>query len=365
MSKIIIRYLNREIFNAMLVITLVLLLIFISNQFVRYLGDAAMGRMTARSVLQIMSIQVPLLAGFMLPLGYYLGVLLTYGRLYAQNEMMALFCIGMSRWQLFASTMIGAGVVASGVFVLMVWVEPQMAYYRDHILAEAAAASPLQKMLPGRFLMIGGRYVVYAESITHHGEVLENVFAAQMPASNNHQTWGVLAAESAHMVRDPKTQEEYIEFQNGNRYEGNPGQREFTIVNFQDYGVRIPRIKISMGRLEEFVPTRELWRERVTNPTAAAELQWRLSMPLSVLILAIFAVSLSRVQPRQGRFAQIIPAAVLYIIYIDLLFVSRSWVEKSLIKPGIGMWWVHGVMLCIAVILLLRFVGVWRLTPRT
>ena len=65
MPRIIVRYLNREIINTMLIITAILLAILICNQFVRYLGDAVMGRMTAKSVMQMMSIQVPLLAGFL------------------------------------------------------------------------------------------------------------------------------------------------------------------------------------------------------------------------------------------------------------------------------------------------------------
>lgn len=359
-SRIIIRYLNREVFNTMLVITLILLAIFICNQFVRYLGDAAIGRMTAKSVLQMMTIQIPLLSGFMLPLGYFLGVLLTYGRLYTLNEMMALFCIGMSRWQLLGITMMGAGAVAGFVLVLMLWVEPEMAYYRDHILAEAAASSPMQRMLPGRFLVVSGRYVVYAESIVNGGNALENVFAAQLPAKSNQQTWSVLASKSAHLVVDPQTHEEYIEFQHGNRYEGNPGQRAFTMVNFREYGIRIPKVNVSMGRQEEFVPTRELWFEQKFNPVAAAEMQWRLSMPISVLILGLIAVSMSQVKPRQGRFAQLVPAVVVYIIYIDLLFVSRSWVEKGLLRPLIGLWWVHAVMLVLGVLLFLRFAGSLR-----
>ncbi len=344
----------------MLVITIVLLAILICNQFVRYLGDAAIGRMTASSVLQMMTIQVPLLAGFILPLGFYLGVLVSYGRLYALHEMLALFCTGLSRWQLLAITMLGASVVSAFVALLMVWVEPQMAFYRDHILAEAAAASPLQRLTPGRFMVVAGRYVVFAESVSRNRDALENVFAAEMPNTGNDATWSVLSSKTARHVQDHKNHEDYIEFQQGNRYQGNPGERAYQVVSYQEYGVRVPKVNVAMGRLEEFVPTAELWHEQATNPVAAAELQWRLSMPLSVLILGLIAVSLSHVHPRQGRFARLVPAMVLYIIYIDLLFLSRSWIEKGLLSHYIGMWWVHALMLLIGTILFLRFLGVLR-----
>ena len=102
---IIARYLHREILRSTLVITGILLLIFICNQFVRYLSDAAIGRLTGHAVLEMMLIQVPLLAGFMLPLGFFLGLLLSCGRLYAEREMTILSSCGVSQWQLVKMTM--------------------------------------------------------------------------------------------------------------------------------------------------------------------------------------------------------------------------------------------------------------------
>lgn len=364
MSVIIIRYLNREVINTMLVITAVLLAIMICNQFVRYLGDAALGRMTAKSVLQMMSIQVPLLAGFMLPLGYYLAILVSYGRLYAGNEMMALFCSGFSRMQLLGVTLMGALVVSLLVGVLMLWIEPKMAYYREHILAEAAVASPLEKMTPGRFQVIAGRYVVYAEKMSRSRNQLDNVFAAEIPYEKHLKTWGAMAAKSAKQVRDPTTHDDFVEFQKGIRYQGNPGEQAFQLVAFDHYGLRMPKPKITVKRLEEYLSTLDLWAEPKSNRLAAAELQWRLAMPLSVFLLAFIAIPLSRVNSRQGRFAQLLPAIIIYIVYIDFLFVSRSWVEHGLLPPWIGLWWVHAVIFLLGCGLFMQNAGVfkqWRL----
>ncbi len=360
MSKLIVRYLNREIINAMLVITAILLAILICNQFVRYLGDAAMGRMTAKSVMQMMSIQIPLLAGFMLPLGFFLAVLISYGRLYSSNEMTAFFCAGFSRFQLLGATLIGASLTTLVVGVLMMWVEPQMTFYRERILAEAVAASPLQKMTSGRFQFIAGRYVVYAEKMSRKRDQLENVFAAEMPVKNHFVTWGVMSAQSAKQVKDPATHQEFVEFQKGYRYQGNPGEQVFQLVAFDHYGVRLPTPKIKVKRDEDYLSTVELWRERQSNRLAAAQLQWRFSMPLSVLLLTLIAVPLSRVNPRQGRFAQLFPGIIIYIVYIDLLFVSRSWVEHGVISTNLGLWWVHGIIFIIGIGLFLEYTGQFK-----
>lgn len=348
---IIQRYLNKEILTTMFVVTGILIFIFMCNQFVRYLNDAAIGRMTAYSVMQMMSIQVPLLAGFMMPLGFYIGLLLSYGRLYADNEMIILFGSGISRAQLLGITLLGATFTTLIVGVLMIWVEPKMAWYRNHILSQAVYASPLEKMAPGRFQVINKKLIFYAERLSRDRKNLENVFVAEIPNAKNEPIYNVVSSKSARQVKHPNSGESFIEFNDGNRYIGQPGERDYQIVEFSKYGVRIPQLSGKMKRLEEVRSTRELWKERHTNKLAAAELQWRLSMPLSVLILALLAVPLSRVKPRQGRYAKLVPAILFYMVYMDLLFVSQSWVQKGIVNTSIGMWWVHGLMLAMGGVL--------------
>jgi lipopolysaccharide export system permease protein len=84
---IIFRYIFREIYSYLLAITSVLLIIFITNQFERYLHNAALGNITMLAVMKVMMLQVPLLIAYLLPLGFYLAVLLAFGRMYIDNEM--------------------------------------------------------------------------------------------------------------------------------------------------------------------------------------------------------------------------------------------------------------------------------------
>ncbi len=85
--------------------------------------------------------------------------------------------------------------------------------------------------------------------------------------------------------------------------------------------------------------------KKYADPNAAAELQWRLSIPLSALLLALLALPLSSVSPRQGRYSQVFPAILIYVIYVNLLFVARNWVEQKTVPVSVGIWWVHGVFL--------------------
>jgi lipopolysaccharide export system permease protein len=65
-------------------------------------------------------------------------------------------------------------------------------------------------------------------------------------------------------------------------------------------------------------------------------------------------VPLSKLRPRQGRYARVGFAIVVYFVYSSLLSASKTWLEKSDLPPGIGVWWVHAAALTLGLYLLLR-----------
>jgi lipopolysaccharide export system permease protein len=338
----------------MVAVTSVLVLIFMCNQFVHYLGDAAIGRLTPQAVLEMMCIQVPLLLGFMLPLGLFLGMLLTYGRLYVDNEMTVFFACGITRAQVLSMNMKFALIITTLIAALMFWVVPKMAWYRNHIIARAAISSPLEKISSGQFQALGDRWILYVENMSRDRNRVQNVFVAEVPHLENkpqqYPSLNVVIARQAFQKTDPVTKNTFLVLSNGYRYIGTPGKNNYQIAQFAEYGIRFPDKPISIVKQEEVMSLKELWHEPKTNLLAAAELQWRLSMPISAFILALFAVPLSQVKPRQGRFAQLLPAIIIYIAYINLLFLGQAWIQKGHISASVGMWWIHGLMLLLAVI---------------
>lgn len=346
---LIFRYLAKETYTTMLAVTSILVLIFMSHQFVHYLGDAAIGRLTPKAVFQMMCIQIPLLVGFMLPLGLFIGILLTYGRLYVDHEMTIFTACGISKVQILVMSLILSGTVMLLVTTIMFWVEPAMAKYRNEIIAKAAISSPIEKVSPGRFQLVGD-WVLYSEEISRNRQVMLNVFAAQTPKHDKEgqdsAPLDVITASKAFQKNLP-SKEKFIVLNNGYRYEGTPGKNKYQMAKFDEYGVRLPNKTPELGKKEEFMSFVNLWRER-HNPIASAEIQWRIAMPISVIILTLFAVPLSEVKPRKGRFAQLLPAIVIYIAYTDLLFLGRAWLEKAKISPELGLWWIHGIVLCLA-----------------
>jgi lipopolysaccharide export system permease protein len=364
---IIFRYLAKEVYGTLLASTAVLLILVTSNQVVHYLTKAAAGVVPLYTVMQIVSLQMPLLLPLLLPLGLYIGVLLAYSRLHSDREMTVLWSCGFSKMQLIGMTLLFSTVLAIIVGILTLGFQPAIESYKRQILLNAATASPLELITPDQFIPLReGGLVLYTQRLSRDHRHLENIFVARhsdQKTASGKQAWDIVLAKSGHQVIDTTTRDRFLVLENGSRYVGVPGELDFQVVNYKSYGVRIQKNALPPDDRVDTLSTAELWKGLHGNAEFHAELQWRLALPLSALILSLLAIPLSKVNPRQGRYAQLLPAFLLYILYIDLLFVSRAWLQKGEISSGLGLWWVHGLMLVITLFLLAWFME-WRVVGR-
>jgi lipopolysaccharide export system permease protein len=351
---IITRYLFREVLTTMTVVLGILLLIFISNEFVRFLARAATGKLSSMTVLKIILMQVPYLAGLLLPASLYVGFLLAYGRMYAESEMTVLTACGMSRSRLLYISMLMAFVVIIVDSFLTFYISPQLAEYKDKLLAMSGPATLIQTVQPGKFMSAAnGDIVYYIENISRNHDKMKNLFIAQRdkpapagaPGGDN---WNITSAKIGYTTVNAKTNQQWLVAQNGYRYFGAPGNAHFQIIKFGEYGARIG-VVMKTGDVDSAkVPTSELWHTRNNNPDLQGEWQWRISVPLSIPILTLLAVPLSNVRPRQGRYGKLLPALLIYAAYVNTMFVARGWLQDGKVPFFIGMWWLHILLLLVA-----------------
>ncbi len=357
---IISRYLAREVVNTMLAVTLVLLLAFLSQQVVRYMNYVAIGKIPTDVLLLLVSYEIPYLLAFLLPLGLYLGILLTYGRLYADNEMSILQMYGYGNRRILRLTALLALFIVAAVLYLMLWVNPLISAKRQQVMAsDEATVHLVQTMIPGRFQVSpDGSHVMYVEKLSRDRKRAENVFMAQdrksMVNGMEQDSWMLVLANEGYQAKDPDSNDQLFVTADGYRYEGTPGQNDYKIIQFKKYAVRIPQNDVRVTHEEdESLSTLQLLQS-YSNPKRAAEFQWRFSVAISAFLLALLAVPFSMVQPRQGRYLSLLPAILIYIVYINLLFIARRWVEQGNVPVILGMWWVHGIMLvCVLAVMLL------------
>lgn len=352
---IIFRYLVKEVFITLIALTAILMLIFLSNQFVQYLNRAASGNIPGVIIMQLMMLELPNLMGLLLPLGFYMAILLAYGRLYADSEMTVLRACGYGSTHLLKHSLIMALVVALLVGMVMIWASPLIAVERAKLLRSTGIQTLIQTIMPGRFHAIsGGKQVFYAHSMSRDHKKAEQVFLAKQTKKQNKIQWDILWADKAFSERDARTAEEYIVLQNGREYQGSPGQANYQVAEFYQYKTRLPHPNVRFQDDIRTAKTAALWPLNNKNRQKAAELQWRLSIPLMVITLTLVAVPLSRVSARSGKFAKLLPAVIIYILYANGIFLARDAIVSGKIPLWVGMWSIH---LAVA---LLGLVLIWR-----
>jgi lipopolysaccharide export system permease protein len=355
MFRILDRYIFREVAQTWAAVTVVLLFILLTNQFATVLGDVAKGLLPKDAVFQVIALTGLQYLTIVIPIGLFLSIMLTLGRLYRDSEMPAMMACrvgpaGIYRplsWLVIPLTL-GVGWVTADI-------GPKALMAVDRIGANAQRQADLASIEPGKFVAGSEGTVVYAERVIGPGSV-ENVFLQRRTESGLVE---VVVAERGEQMQAADSDLRYFVLHDGRRYEGVPGSTNFRVMEFAEHGIpyRLPSLTPPEERprgMSILTLLKGRSREQV------AELQWRMSVPLSALILAILAVPLSRSQPRQGRYGRLAAGLLVFIVYLNLLSAGKVWIEQGVVPARVGLWWVHGVMLGIAMALLAYQNGVHR-----
>ncbi|HEY0635338.1 MAG TPA: LPS export ABC transporter permease LptF [Gammaproteobacteria bacterium] len=339
------RYLLREIGLTFLGVTGLLLLIFISGTLVRILVETLEGDYPATLMFALLGLKGAGSLMLVVPIALFLSVLLALGRLYHDSEMAAMLACGIGPEQILRSVARVAVFVTVVVAWLALFFSPWAEEMSHQLLDEAAAKPEIEGINAGRFNILGdGNYLVYVESLATDRRSLSQLFAHALHQGQEY----LVTSSGAHEVRDPQSGDRYLVLENGFRYEGKAGQSEFNVVQFREHGLLLKeRAIVPSKRRRNAASTLSLLGSSV--PADQAELQWRIAVPISTLLLALLAVPLSRTAPREGRFGRLIAGILLYIVYNNLLSVARSALGKGELSFWVGTWWVH--LLLVAVLL--------------
>ncbi|KAA1189843.1 LPS export ABC transporter permease LptF [Photorhabdus heterorhabditis] len=351
---IIIRYLIRETLKSQVAILFVLLLIFFCQRLVEILGAAVEGNIPANLVISLLGLGVPEMAQLILPLSLFLGVLMTFSKLYTESEITVMHACGLGKRVLVVSALILALLTSALAAVNVIWMIPWSSKYQEQVLADAKANPSLAAIIEGKFKPSdNGNLVLYIGSV--HGDKFKNVFLAQLRPVDN-QRPSVVISDGGHMVERPDGRQEVI-LNHGMRYEGTAMLRDFRITEFNNYQAVVGhQVSAVDGDKVEQKSITQLWRDN--DKDSRAEFHWRLTLVLSVLIMAMMVVPLSVVNPRQGRVLSMLPAMLLYLIFFLLQSSLRSNGSKGKLDPLIWMWVVNGAYLMLALVL-----NIWDTVP--
>lgn len=351
------RYINRQLLVTTLVVTFVLVMVLIAGRFIKYLADAAVGDIAADAVFLILAYRLPEFLQLILPLSFYIGLLLVLGGMWVTNEMTVMNACGIGQGRVVRAILLPVTVTVLIIAAFALYVTPLGDDESAKLREAQKDRSVLELLTPGRFHVrsgSGSSRATYAGSVDKDRGVLENVFLSDFrinPDTKRSELVTVWAAEGTMVSHLGMS---YLELTDGHQYQGEPGAANYKKVVFERALVRVGEEKKDRTPKVRSWPTSQLWGS--DNSEANAELQWRISVILIVPIMAFAAIPLSRVNPRQGRFGKIIPAVLGYMLYIGLLLVLRSWMADMPINKR--PWYYHTIWVHLAAAIIV--LGLYR-----
>ena len=343
------RYVLREVATALAGVTVVLLAILVSYQLAKILGIAAERGFPHDIVFALIGLSTLENLMVLVPISMLLATMLALGRLYHESEMAAVRACGIGPERLYLPVYTVAIPVALGLSWLTFFVGPDARNGAEALRSQGLRDAQFGQLAPGTFRTYAdGRGVFYAESSGADGRLI-HVFMQHIAGDRVEVATAAWAEQR--VLQGGRTQ--IVVLHDGERIEGVPGETAFRRIRFAEHGIPVVVPEAGAGRT---VPERKPSRDLIgsTALVDVAELQRRISLPVMVLVLAFVAVPLSALRPREGRYARVAVAILLYFIYANLVSAAQVWIEKGRIPPEIGTWWVHALFLAAGLVMIHR-----------
>jgi lipopolysaccharide export system permease protein len=347
---IINRALVREVLQTSGAVTLVILCIFLVVRALGFLQQAARGDIPVESVLVLVGLKMVSYVDVILPLVLYIAILMVLGRWSRDNEMTVLAACGLGISNFLKPLAALVLIVGSFAALFSFYLTPLSVTKGFHIEQEYRNRSEIAGVVPGVFMETRrGQGVYFVEEFDKNADRYEDIFVYKSSFGKE----GVVVAKYGFKRLDELTGDQFLILKNGTRYEGNPGQPDYRIIDFETYALRIePRTEVSPIIPVKGRPTLEIAAD--PHPLLVSELQWRVAKVIMVLVLAIFALAYSFVNPRQSRFPGMVMAFLTYFIYANSLGFAVAMIKKGKIAPEAGLWWIHVIFLAVAMMLVYR-----------
>jgi len=343
---IIDRYLIREISKPLTAICLFLVVIFASYRAAQYLAEAVAGLIAGKVVLYLVLLKIAIAMEVLLPTTLYLSVVLVLGRLYADSEMTALLACGVGIGRIFKAVIYLTVPLAILVACLSLYVRP-WAYQQSYVLTTMAkAALDIGKWKEGNFYKIPGMdRVIYADEIQREKKRAKGVFIQ----SDQGDKVQVIYAKKVQQYNDDGNGKPLLIFHDGYVYEFSRTGEKGHFMKFQQ-----STMSMNFGKTKPMEYKRKAastWKLARSNDLEdIAEYQWRLSTPISTLLLALFGIPLSRTAPRKGKYAKLVAAVIVLAVYFNTSAMAKDWVEQGVVGPGVGIWWVVGLLAIVVLV---------------
>jgi len=352
-NTIISRYILSNLIVFFLAITFIIGLIVFGNQFVLTAQESISFGIPIKELMPLIGFNMLRDIPIILTLSLFLSIIITISQLYKNSEAVVMNSIGLGDRafiNLIKPIVFFTFII---IFYLTIFAVPWAKQQKSNAEDVTVNASEFSFITEGKFESFKNGEIVFYASESKINDIVgeQNMEEIFIYALNNEIPTIVLAPE-AKKYTDAKNNSTYLRLKNGTRYEGLPGDENINILNFEKYDLEIVSgdVQKSIANFSEIEERNTIDLLREGGKNANAEIQWRISQPISVLILSVFGIFLGKSSPRNGKGINLILGVVVFMLYNNALLVAKSAIESGQLSPLIGMWSIHLLLLLFLII---------------
>ena len=348
------RYIRRNLVTLFFAIFFIIGLFVFGNRIVLTVQESFEQGIPFQELIPLISFNMIRDVTLIITLSFFLAIILSISQLYKNSEAIVMNSMGLGDKHFVV--FIQPTVLLTFIIItfLTIYAVPWAKQQKNIVEEETKNASEFSFITEGEFEEFQqGDIVFYASESKTLDTLGEQDFEEIFIYSTNEEKPMIVLASEARKYIDPRTNSTYLRLKDGIRYQGIPSDENISILSFELYD-----LEIISGELQKTLAfyttiegkgTLELIREG--GSYANAELQWRLSQPITVLILSFFGIFLGKTSPRGGKGVNLLIGIIVFMLYNNGLLVAKRAIELGQINLLTGFLGVHLLVLMLLILL--------------
>ena len=341
-KNILSKSLNIEVLKSTCAILLIFFFLVVGSRFVGYFEQASEGLIDPNIIFKVVFLRFPDFITLLMPLSFFLGITLTISRLYAESEIYGYFSAGLSKISLIKFLIPQSIMFFVITLGLSLYIAPYTKELSSELISIDTFEEQFQSIEPKKVIkFVDKNGFIYVE------EKNDKTFRKVTAVVSNEGTSSLVIANE--MSFNDLGSSFNLKFKNGSLHQGILEDEVKIISSFGELKLpldkEITSIKdLSLSKLFDY-----------SSNSSNSEMLWNISIPITIFVLLIFGVTMSKVEPRQGRLSVMLPAIAIYILYLSLLILGRDFGEDNFIDSQYYFFLVHVLFLIVGLLGLIKF----------
>ena len=335
-KNILSKSLNIEVLKSTAGVLLIFFFLVVSSRFVGYFEQASEGLIDPNLIYKIVILRFPDFITLLLPLSFFLGVVITMSRLYSDREIYGFFTGGLSEIDFLKYLLPQSLLFFFLTLLLSIYVAPYTKELSKEMISLDSLQEQFESIKPNQVFPLKNN-----EGFVFIKDKQESVFDEVVLYISNEDYSSIVVADQ--LSYDDLNSIMNLNFKNGSMYQGLFEEGSSVVSTFKNLKIPVSTEENSVAGLS-FAKLFD-YSARSTK----SQMQWNISIPITIFILLIIGINLSKVEPRQGRLSVLLPAIFVYILYLSLLILARESFDNNSAITQNYIWFVHFIFLIFSI----------------